>query len=139
MLNEENKLKLRELEKGERDRRDQIKLAIFFSIALPLAGLIVFMIQNWDDVSEILFWVLVAVGALVLMAGVAWLLVAYGVILNPFSVESRADKLEVRKGKHIYRITRGRPDHELTGSELKRKDRIEAAYNARIARLMDKL
>ena len=139
MSNEEDKvrLKLKQLEKEERS--DLLKGLIAFLILAPVGGLVVYIVQNWDDVSVLLFWVLIAFAAIGILAGVAWFLVVYGVIINPFSVESRADKLEVRKEMHIYKITRGRPEHELTESELRRKDRIEAAYNARIARLMDKL
>lgn len=139
MSNEEDKvkLKLKQLEKEERS--DLLKGLIAFLILAPVAALVVYIVQNWEDVSELLFWVLIAFAAIGILAGVAWFLVVYGVIINPFSVESRADKLEVRKERHISKITRGRPEHELTESELRRKDRIEAAYNARIARLMDKL
>lgn len=115
------------------DEEAGITIAVF--VLIMILGAYVF----WDEIVVVLTYLFWGLLILAFVAGVTWFLFSYGILINPFSVESRADRMERRKEKHISRVTRGRDDDELTDSELRRKDRIEASYNARIARLMDKL
>ena len=125
-----------ELEERERDRRDRESQERAGAIGLIV---ITCLAAAWYCASESLILFLLAVLILGLAAACVWFLFSNGILISPFSIESRADRLERRKIRHLRRITGRQSDAAVTYEEVTRRNRVEATYNARISRLIDKL